>query len=189
MAKTTQLYSLLASLPTLSMLEKPAISSDAFLEAAAAFVQGKDLEDLKALSLVPADENAFEKDSFAAAYTRWEKALRSAILRLRTAKRKDLTADNCKHELTFECDAESAAVRAYAATDPLEREKVLDQARWLKTEELTVRNIFDLGTLGAYFIRLQIAEKWAARNAGDPVANLDAAAGRLTGSNRENQNN
>lgn len=181
MAHTTQLYSLLASLPALSMLEKPAITSAAFLEAAEAFVQGKDLEDLRALSLVPAENANFSKDSFCAQYTAWEMALRSAILRLRTAKRKEALPENGKHELTFECDSESAAQRAYAAADPLEREKLLDQARWLKTEELTVRSIYDLNSLGAYYIRLQIAEKWAARKAGDPAANMDAAAEKLTG--------
>ena len=185
MAKTTQLYSLLSSLPALSMLEKPGISSSGFLDAAATFVRGKDLENLQALSLIPAGDTPFPANSFAARYTAWEMALRSAILRIRTAKRKNMQPENSKHELTFECDAESAAVRAYAAADPLEREKLLDQARWNKTEELTIRNIYDLDCVGAYYIRLQIAEKWAARKAGDPVANLDAAAARLTGSKSE----
>ncbi len=188
MAHTTQLYSLLASLPALSMLEKPAITSAAFLETAEAFVQGKDLEDLRALSLIPAEGTAFRRGSFAANYTAWELALRSAILRLRTAKRKEPLPDTGKHKLSFECDAESAAQRAYAAADPLEREKILDQARWIKTEELTVRSIYDLNTLGAYRIRLQIAEKWAERKAGDPAANMDLAAERLTGGTEQTEN-
>lgn len=188
MAHTTQLYSLLASLPALSMQEKPALTSAAFLEAAEAFVQGKDLEDLRALSLIPAENASFSKGSFAADYTAWEMALRSAILRLRTAKRKEALPESGRHELSFECDAESAAQRAYAAADPLEREKILDQARWTKTEELTVRSIYDLNSLGAYRIRLQIAEKWAARKAGDPAANMDAAAERLTGGTAQTEN-
>ena len=59
MAHTTQLYSLLASLPALSMQEKPALTSAAFLEAAEAFVQGKDLEDLRRIVRNSEDVNDF----------------------------------------------------------------------------------------------------------------------------------
>ena len=176
MAHTTQLYSLLASLPALSMQEKPALTSAAFLEAAEAFVQGKDLEDLRALSLIPAEENTFRKGSFAADYTAWEMALRSAILRLRTAKRKEALPESGKHELSFECDAESAAQRAYAAADPLEREKILDNARWSFLDEMELDHYADLDALSIYYRKLLILEKWAQYQKDRAEKNLEETA-------------
>ena len=42
-------------------------------------------------------------------------------------------------------------------------------------------DVLDLDQVCAYFIRLQIAEKWAKRTAGDAEKNLDAAAAALLG--------
>ncbi len=179
MALFSQLFSLIASLPPLKMQEKPAITSAEFLASAAAFVKGKDMEMLSALSITPDDAAAFPQNSFCAKYTEWEKALRTSILRIRTAKRSDAAEQMAKRENVFACDADYTAARAYAAADPMEREKLLDAARWSKTEELTVRHIFDLDILCAYYIRLQIAEKWARRAQGNAGENLDAAAQKL----------
>lgn len=179
MSHTTQLLSLIASLPSLKMREKPSVSREKFLEDAAAWLSPADMKDLAALSTLPDETTAFPKNSFAAKYTRWETALRHSIVRLRLAqKHKDPARHNPPPGRinVFEPDADSAAVRAFSAPDPLEREKLLDQARWEKTEELTVRHLFDLDLLQAYFIRLQIAEKWAVRDDAAATKNLDAAA-------------
>ncbi len=179
MALFSQLFSLISSLPALKMQEKPAVTSAEFLASASAFVKAKEMEMLSALSIVPADDAVFPEKSFCGKYTEWEKALRTSILRLRTAKRSDAAEQLARHENVFVCDADSAAARAYAAADPLEREKLLDAARWNKTEELTVNHIFDFDTLCAYYIRLQIAEKWNSRTQGDAEKNLDSAAQKL----------
>ena len=173
------LFALIASLPFLRMREKPQLSHAAFLESAAAFVGGRDLEELAALSLVPADGRSFRKGSFAAKYTAWEYALRQSIQRLRTAKFHLETASPVRREPAYESDADGAAVRAYAAADPLERERILDAARWDKAEELTVGHTFDFDVVEAYAVKLQIAEKWAKRSAGDPEKNLDSSAAAL----------
>ena len=76
----------------------------------------------------------------------------------------------------LDCDADAAAVRAYSAADPLERERLLDAARWEKASELTLLHQFDLDVLCAYYLQLQLAEKWARRAAGNAAVNLDEAA-------------
>jgi len=173
------LYALIASLPFLRMQEKPAVSYGDFLESAAAFVEGQDLEELTALTLIPAKEQpCFRDGSFAAKYTAWENALRQSILRLRTAKFHLENTASAPRDAQFECDADSVAVRAYAA-DPLERERILDAARWDKAEELSSGHVFDLDVVEAFAVKLQIAEKWAKRAAGDPAKNLDSAAAML----------
>ncbi len=170
-----QLFSLISSLPMLNMQEKPQITAEGFLDAAAVWLQGNELAELKELSLSPKTENHFRAGSFAAVYSAWELALRHSILRLRIQKNRytDVPAADIP---VFECDADAVAIRAYGAGDPLEREYILDRARWEKTEELTVGQTFGTDPLQAYFIRLQIAWKWAKRSMGNPEKNLDAAA-------------
>ena len=60
--------------------------------------------------------------------------------------------------------------------NPLEREKLLDLARWRKLEELEQGHLFDFDSLGAYRCKLLIAEKWQKRASGIPSENLDRAA-------------
>lgn len=174
------LFALIASLPFLRMREKPLLSHAGFLESAAVFIHGRDFDELAALSLTPADGGpSFRKGSFAAKYTAWEYALRQSIRRLRTAKFHLESSMSVRREPAYESDADAAAVRAYAAADPLERERILDAARWDKAEELTVGHTFDLDAVEAYAVKLQIAEKWAKRSAGDPDKNLDSSAAAL----------
>lgn len=179
MAHTTQLFSLISSLPALQIFEAPAIDRGDFLLAAQAFLAPDDLAELAELSIAPDTRKTFRSESFAAKYSTWETAFRHSILKLQLAKHKNAEAQNAppfRRDTTFECDADAAAAHAFSAADPLEREKLLDRARWDKTEELTVNHFFDLDRIQAYFIRLQIAEKWGRRASGDAAANFDAAA-------------
>lgn len=135
---------------------------------------------MTALSIRPQDGYVFAEGSFAEKYTVWELALRHSILRLRTQKNQAAQESVAvKREPVFECDADSVAIRAYSAANPLERERILDEARWTKADELTVLHQFDLDVLCAYRIKLEIAEKWSARAAGDPEKNMDLCAAAL----------
>lgn len=177
MAYFSQLYSLISSLPALKMTEDPSISSQEFLDNASTFMTDGELAVLSAVSLLPQEDKIFPENSFSGKYQAWEKALRHSILRLRTAKRKDLSSvSSVNRETVFDCDADAAAVRAYSAADPLERERLLDAARWEKASELTLLHQFDLDVLCAYYLQLQLAEKWARRAAGNAAVNLDKAA-------------
>lgn len=175
MAYISQLYSLISSLPALKMSETPSISSQEFLENASTFMTDKDLAVLAAVSLLPVEDKTFPADSFSGKFQAWEMALRHSILRLRTAKRKEMLSVTSR-ETVFDCDADATAVRAYSAADPLERERILDTARWEKASELTLLHQFDLDVLCAYYLQLQLAEKWARRASGDAAVNLDKAA-------------
>lgn len=175
MAYISQLYSLISSLPALKMSETPSISSQDFLENASAFMTDKDLAVLAEVSLLPVEDKTFSANSFSGKFQAWEKALRHSILRLRTAKRKEMLS-GVQRETVFDCDADATAVRAYSAADPLERERILDAARWEKASELILLHQFDLDVLCAYYLQLQLAEKWARRAAGDASVNLDKAA-------------
>ena len=76
----------------------------------------------------------------------------------------------------YETDADRSVREAFAAGNPLEREKMLDFARWQKIEELEFGNRFNFNVLCAYKLKLELLLKWKARDAGQSQKNLDLAA-------------
>ena len=165
--------SLVSSLPLLRMTEAPLVSYGKFMSDCEGLLDGKHIDMLRRFSLVPGlrpgekpqdaatdDPDALEafiaefpKGSLAREYLCFESALRHSAMKLRAAK---LGA-------------------AFAAPNPVERERILDTARWNKLDELEVKNRtpFNFDTVCAYSIRIQIAEKWAARSAGNSAEGLD----------------
>ena len=188
--------SLVASLPLVRMTEAPQMSYAKFISDCTGQIDAKNLELLKKLSPVPgvppgekAPANAaaddpgaleefiaeFPKKSLAREYLLFESALRHSAMKLRAAKLGSAFATPRPGYTLFDSEADRAVRTAFSAPNPVERERILDTARWNKLDELEVRNLsrFNFDTLCAYAIRLQIAGKWAARTAGDSAAGLD----------------
>ena len=187
--------SLVASLPLVRMTEAPQMSYAKFISDCTGQIDAKNLELLKKLSPVPglppgrkAAESAaddpgaleefiaeFPKKSLAREYLLFESALRHSAMKLRAAKLGSAFATPRPGYTLFDSEADRAVRTAFSAPNPVERERILDTARWNKLDELEVRNLsrFNFDTLCAYAIRLQIAGKWAARTAGDSAAGLD----------------
>ena len=187
--------SLVASLPLVRMTEAPQMSYAKFISDCTGQIDAKNLELLKKLSPVPgvppgqkAEASAtddpgaleafiaeFPKKSLAREYLLFESALRHSAMKLRAAKLGSAFATPKPGYTLFDSEADRMVRTAFSAPNPVERERILDTARWNKLDELEVRNLsrFNLDTLCAYAIRLQIAGKWAARTAGDSAAGLD----------------
>ena len=188
-------FSLVASLPLLKMTEAPLVSYEKFMSDCAGMIDAKNMDLLRRFSLVPGvlpgqkpqdaasdDPNALEefigkfpKGSLAQEYLRFEAALRHSAMKLRAAKLGAAFAVPKPGFTFFDSEAERAVRIAFAAPNPVERERLLDTARWAKLDELEAKNLtrFNFDTLCAYSIRIQIAEKWAARNAGNSAEGLD----------------
>ncbi len=176
-----ELFSLISSLPALKLFEEPFLSREKFLSYCSAGLQGKELELLEKFSIVPEEGNAelllsFPEKSLPRAYMRWEKALRNSIAKIRAGKWKNGEAGpNVRPEAGYEADAERAVLQAYAASNPLERERLLDQARWDKLDELSAE-LFSYDTLCAYSLKLQLIQKWMQYREADASANMDRMA-------------
>lgn len=127
----------------------------------------------------------FEKGTLAYRYTEFEVALRQSAMKLRAARLGGGFAPVPAGSLRFDSEADRVVHAAYAAANPLERERILDAGRWAKLDELESRRAtaFNFDTVCAYSIRIQIAEKWADRNPGHAEKNLDATA-NVVGTNR-----
>ena len=188
--------SLVASLPLVRMTEAPQMSYAKFISDCTGQIDAKNLELLKKLSPVPgvppgekAPANAaaddpgaleefiaeFPKKSLAREYLLFESALRHSAMKLRAAKLGAAFATPKPGYTLFDSEADRAVRTAFSAPNPVERERILDAARWNKLDELEAKNLtrFNFDTLCAYSIRIQIAEKWAARAAGNSAEGLD----------------
>ena len=187
--------SLVSSLPLLRMTEAPLVSYAKFMSDCEGLLDNKRLDQLRRFSLVPGlrpgqktqdgaqdDPDALEafieefpKGSLAQEYLRFESALRHSAMKIRAAKLGASFAAPKPGHTFFDPEADRMVRAAFAAPNPVERERILDTARWTKLDELEAKNLtrFNFDTLCAYAIRLQIAGKWAARTAGDSAAGLD----------------
>ena len=169
------LYALIASLPQLKWDEAPHITLEELTESTDLYLNSTRSEQFRQLSL-SADAADVPKKSFAADYLAWETAFRNSIAKLRAA-RLNLDATPYLHaDGAYETDADRSVREAFAAGNPLEREKMLDFARWQKIEELEFGNRFNFNVLCAYKLKLELLLKWKARDAGQSQKNLDLAA-------------
>ena len=177
------LFSLIASLPQLVLFETPPVSSEKFLSFCSSCLGAKEYELAARWSLVPSDAlaalvSAFPVHSLPRAYYSWELALRNSIAKIRAARLPGHGPAE-RPEAGYEADADSVVRAAFSVRDPLEREKILDRARWNKIGELQhkySRHGFTLDAVYAYRIRLLIAEKWAARKGAEAPDNLERTA-------------
>ena len=202
--------SLVSSLPLLRMTEAPLVSYGKFMSDCAGMIDEKHLGLLRRFSLVPGvlpgqkpqDAAAdgpdaleefigeFPKNSLAQEYLRFETALRHSAMKIRAAKLGASFAGPKPGYTYFDAEADRMVRAAFAAPNPVERERILDTARWNKLDELEAKNLtrFNFDTLCAYAIRIQIAEKWAARTAGDSAAGLDRTVSSVRSSDPALQN-
>ena len=202
--------SLVSPLPLLKMTEAPLVSYGKFMSDCTGMIDAKNLELLRRFSLVPGvlpgqkpqdaasdDPNALEefigefpKGSLAQEYLRFETALRHSAMKLRAAKLGSAFALPKPGHIFFDPEADRAVRAAFAAPNPVERERILDTARWTKLDELEVKNLtrFNFDTVCAYSIRIQIAEKWAARTAGNSAEGLDRTVSSVRDSDPAIQN-
>lgn len=172
------LYALIASLPYLKRDDAPSISAEDLDSSAESFLNAKQFAEFKKLSLTAAPSD-FPKNGLAARYLEWETALRNSIAKARAA-RLNLDASAYLHaDGVYETDANRAVREAFAAENPLEREKLLDNARWNKLDELEGGQLFSYGALCIYKLKLELLLKWKARKAELSQRNLDLAAAEV----------
>lgn len=171
-------FALCASLPMLKFGNPPEISSEKFLSDCSSFLKPDQMAALEAVSIAPdAMPQQLPKHSLLQRYTAWEMSLRLAIAKVR-ASRLSTDLSNIRQttqDISYEVDSDRAVTEAYAAANPLERERILDQARWRKLEELEGFVSFTFDNLCAYRWKLLILEKWQKRYSGSASENLEKA--------------
>ena len=181
------LYGLISSLPMQSLDGAPAITEEEFFAACDLYLNKAQKQQLRNLTLQADDASVFPAGSFAKKYAEWEISFRNSIAKLRAQRLNLDPAAWLRADGSYESDADRLSREAFQSQNPLEREKLLDRARWNKIEELSLGNLFNFNILCAYKLKLEIQWKWQNRSKKKPEENLDLAAAEVRGK-QENAN-
>ena len=150
-------YYLVASLPTLD-LEKPApFSYEAFVEDCQRLTSAKDFAVLiKALLSFDEASSAHPALTVLAEFNR---RLRNEMARVRAKTFHKDPSDYMRGDRYVDQECVDVISQAFKADNPLGAEKILDLYKWKRFEELGQNHFFDLHTIIAYGLKLQILER------------------------------
>ena len=156
-------YYLIASLPRLTLDEKPLIAAEDFRALCHGQLGDQDARAVDALVDGPDYGGGTGGDvhPFVAAWQAREIQLRNAVARARAELRKTDAAGSIRPHTGFDTYIEDAVESAFDLPTPLEREKALDRLRWRILEELAGVDPFSPSVALAYAVKLRLAWRWA----------------------------
>ncbi|OHD11156.1 MAG: hypothetical protein A2Z96_05260 [Spirochaetes bacterium GWB1_48_6] len=151
----SQYYYAVASLPYLKSGEKSPITWDRFYEIVRSSLSEKDLEifEKARLGIPTQTDEPFLKNWFD-----WEKELKKELARLRLQKA-GFDNPNPLPETLGVFSVSEVAKSLFLKDNPLEAEYLLDGIRWAFLEDLLLGHYFDLETVLAYSLKLQILQR------------------------------
>ena len=176
-------YYFISTLPMLDF-QRPFFDGGvrAFDEMCRNSVSAEDADKLLKVNLDNPPEYPFESE-IQRQFIIWDTNLRNAIA---NAAMPDGRAAAYLHpEQDYFSEIESVVQNAAAKSDPLERDRMIDGARFNRIEELASMNRFDFEFLAAYRMKLLIIEKYAALSAEQGSKNFDILIQEIFEENRE----
>jgi len=151
-------YYLGATLPMLFLDTAPAMSLDQFLDEC-----GRHLSPVDAIALRELLEP--ENDDTRTAFTRrWrikENMVRNAAARSRATAGGTSADASLEGSMDVDPFIEQAVSDAFMKTNPLLRERALDELRWALIDEAIGHDSFAIDALLGYALKLKLVERWA----------------------------
>jgi len=144
------------------------MSSLAFKDLAVSLMDDADAALLEQLSRDSFQENARLTDcEFIDRWRDWERTLRLNLARERAVKNKrQNTAAFTDEPPVVPSDAAQAAIKIVVGGEsPLDKEILLDKARWAEIDNLAGNDYFHRNTVFAYYLKLVLLERKALFNA------------------------
>lgn len=181
-----QYYYLISSLPMIRQDETPGISVESFLEECGKWLDGNEMNIINSLTLVPGAEET--PVTALQGWYDWENKLRNGLARLRGHKLSRDVESVCRHENDYFSEVERAAQDFSAIASPLERERMLDDLRWKRLEDLESGHIFDFDRLCVYKLKLMLRLKWSDRKKEPGEKNFSELVDHIYGSSAAEQN-
>ena len=171
-------YYLVASLPSLGMDEAPPLSIAEFRELCAEHLTPRDLRVLDTVldENEPADGTGFLRE-----WRQRETRLRNAVVHFRAARLQTEAGPHLRSQKGVSLFTEQRVHDALSRPSPLERERGLDELRWMNAEDLAGRNPFSIRTVLSYAVRLQLAHRWTGMDPQKGAARRDALVSRAPG--------
>ena len=133
----------------------------------------------------PEPEDYSEKRKRQRTIQRWiefDVALRNELVRIRAAKKHLEPAAYLRAGDSGDSSLAPAVMAATMNASLLDAEKILDEIRWKKLDELATGHYFDLDHLIVYAYKLLILQRWENVRSADGTSLLKQATGHLTGS-------
>ena len=159
---------LLSSLPTILPDGAPPLRADAFLDACRRELSAADAAACAALL-----EGGACEHPFVAAWRDKETMIRNAAAKARAAAAGVDAARWVRATVACDVMVERLAESALREKNPLERERLLDQARWAAVEELEGCDPLGKSRVFAYAVKLAIAQRRAAPDAAQGSRNFE----------------
>jgi hypothetical protein len=153
--------------------QKLPLSYVKFLESCRGLISEEEIFVLSALqgadwsAGVPADTPLLK------AWRLFEVVLRNELVKLRAARKQADAGRYLRHDGWWDPWVAQVALNAVRQPAPLEAEKILDEERWKKLDELSFGHYFDFEALAAYGLKLLILERWERVAAADRTKILE----------------
>lgn len=157
-----------ASLPSLVFGAPPPMPLEGFLAACRRMLTAEDMAALDALL-----EGRPSRSPFVRTWQARDTQLRNATARARAAQLGVEVHAHQRDHAGWDVALERAALDAMGRAHPLEREMELDRVRWRIAEDLSRFRPFGPEAIWAYALKLRIAARWAALDAGEGRRRLD----------------
>jgi len=163
---------LISSLPMLHFQTKPPFSFEKFLQICADFIPESDVDMLRFFSRSDIYDHVFNQPTL----KKWQAfdiALRNELVKIRASRRKTEPDKYLRKDIDAESFVYQVALSAYRNPSIIEAERILDQERWRKLDELATGHYFDIDFLLVYAIKLLILERWHRINTADKSKMLE----------------
>lgn len=165
---------LISSLPMLHFGIKPPFLFGKFLEICAGLIPQTDWELLKNVSVNGEYDYELKQPTLNCWYE-FDSDLRNELVRLRASRRRVDPVKYLRRDGNYRLSIVHLAMNAQRSPSLIEAEKMLDQGRWQKLEELSFGHYFDIDFLIIYALKLLILERWERINRADKVGLLEEA--------------
>lgn len=159
----TRYYYFAATLPTPQLGAPAPMTSAEFLDRCSRTLAPGDYRTVAAATLASPPEGAppaTAESALLVRYYSWERALRNELVRLR-ARRLDRPAEPWLRPAPRDEGASRTAQAAFGAESPLDGEVLIERQRWSVIENLKALHFFDLASIEAYRLELQVLERLA----------------------------
>ncbi len=149
----------ISSLPALYFDMKLPFSFDEFLKRAEDLISDDGIGALRKLAdirnLTEGTDNRTIRD-----FSAFEITLRNELAKIRASRKHMDENEHIKEGGYFDAAINQLAINAHKSASVPEGEKMIDEARWQKLDELSMGHYFDFDALAIYAVKLLILEKW-----------------------------
>jgi hypothetical protein len=156
-------YYFAATLPALQLGAPAPMGTAEFLERCSRHLASADYAVVEAALLGSAPEGppaVTERSPLLTRYHAWERSLRNELVRLR-ARRLERDGEGWLRPAARDDAAPRVAQMVFQAASPLEAELLLERQRWEAIESFKALHFFDLESIVAYRLELQILARLA----------------------------